>query len=222
MSVFSCGLEYSITDDNKAILCSVGSCTNQHIIVPDTVNGGIPVVAVADKAFFRCRRIKSITLPSSVKIIGASAFAWCSNLKSVELAGVEYIDDRAFMGCNLLKNIFLSEALRFLGEKAFAYCPEVTDIYLPRDLERIGSACFEGCRNLTSILLPQNIKVIENGVFYACSALTNINLPQSLEYIDEYAFAYCISLGDFVLPKHAVINNDAFYECGQYHFSKIS
>ena len=41
MSVFSYGLEYSITPDNTAVLCSVGSCTNQHIIVPETVDESV-------------------------------------------------------------------------------------------------------------------------------------------------------------------------------------
>lgn len=214
MSVFSCGLGYSVTADNKAILCSVGTCTNQHIIVPEAIGNGIPVVAVADKAFFRCRRIKSVTLPASVKLIGNSAFAWCTNLKCVEMFGVVEIGERAFMGCDLLKNVFLSEFLERLGEKAFAYCPAVTELYLPNSLERIAASAFEGCRSLKSVALPRTLRIIENGVFYACTSLENINVPQKLEYIDEYAFAYCSSLSEFVIAKHTVINNNAFFECG--------
>ena len=72
----SLGLEYKI-QNGFAILCSVGSCNDSDIVVPEYYEGKI-VASVSDNAFSRCENLISIKLPSSVVSIGKSAFAWCN------------------------------------------------------------------------------------------------------------------------------------------------
>lgn len=211
---FSSGLEYEILADGNAVICGIGSCKDSNILIPRYINRNIQVVGIADKAFFKSKQIKSIKLPSSVSYIGNSAFAWCHNLISIHAPAITSIADRAFMGCDLLCVADIGNDLTSIGEKAFAYCTTITNINLPDHVHSIGVSAFEGCRNLRCISLPEDLKIIENGIFYACTSLRKVDLPKKLEYIDEYAFAYCVSINELNIPKRTVINNDAFYECG--------
>ena len=88
------GLEYRLSDNGAAVLCGIGSCESDFIYVPESVDG-YTVVGVTEKAFCRCEQIKGVVLPSSVRSIGAQAFAWCRNLESIVLDGAVEIKDRA-------------------------------------------------------------------------------------------------------------------------------
>ncbi len=219
---FSSGLEYKLLDDETAVLCGIGSCNDENVVVPATIDSHT-VVGVLKKAFYRNDRIKSVTLPCSVSFIDGQAFAWCSRLDSVQLYGVVEIGNRAFMGCDRLCNVEIFNGLRLIGEKAFAYCSSLASVKLPDSVAKLGVSAFEGCRNLTKIILPQSLRFIENGTFYACASLRKVVVPRRLEYIDEYAFAYCASITEIKLPKTTVVNGDAFFECGgRLNFGKVS
>ena len=208
---YSHGLEYTVSKDGVAVLCGIGNCTDEHIVIPPEVDG-FTVVGVENKAFYRSQ-IKSIELPSSVRFIRSQAFAWCRQLVEVKALNISEIGDRAFMGCDKLLNISFGNRLESIGQKSFAYCPSLLSIALPNSLTRLGSASFEGCRNLERICLSDNISIIENGTFYACGNLRQIIFPSKLEFIDEFAFAYCTSLSKLEFPKNTVVNRDAFFEC---------
>ena len=210
----SSGLEYRVWDGNSAVLCGVGECLDEHIVVPSAVRG-YSIVGIAEKAFYRSSKIKSITLSKSIRFIEPQAFAWCFELTEINLLNTTEIGDRAFMGCDKLARIDFGKQLEFIGEKAFAYCPALTSVSIPDSVTRLCAATFEGCRNLCSISLSNNVKIIENGTFYACEKLRRVYLSSMLEYVDEYAFAYCVSIVEMNIPARTVINNDAFFECGR-------
>ena len=209
---FSSGLEYRTIAENKLSLCGIGTCLDEHIVIPECVDGAT-VISVDSCAFIRNTKIKSITLPASVDYIGAEAFAWCINLQSVTLGGIVTIAERVFMGCDALTSLELGNRLETVGEKAFAYCPRLCSVTLPESLYSLGVSAFDGCRRLKEIKLPSTLKMIENGTFYACTELRSINIPTTLEYIDEFAFAYCTSLDIQSLPLRTIINRYAFFEC---------
>jgi len=218
----SAGLEYKLLSNGTAILRGIGSCSDENIVIPAKI-GSHTVVSVSKKAFYRNDRIKSVTLPSSVKLVDDQAFAWCQKLDSIQLYGVVEIGERAFMGCDRLCNAELFNGLQLIGDKAFAYCPALTSVKLPDSVTKLGVSSFEGCRNLTKIALSQSLRYIENGTFYACSSLCKVIIPRDLEYIDEYAFAYCDSITEIKLPSKTVVNGDAFFECGnRLTFGKVS
>jgi hypothetical protein len=54
-------------------------------------------------AFEKCKELREVVLPASVRFIGASAFAGCEELKRVVIGkGVEKIEKNAFKGCKNL------------------------------------------------------------------------------------------------------------------------
>lgn len=88
----------------------------------------------------------------TVTSIGYDAFAWCSNLTSIEIPGsVTSIGDEAFSGCSGLASIVFPGSVTSIGIKAFYYCSGLTSIEIPESVTSIGNSAFYGCSNLTSI-----------------------------------------------------------------------
>lgn len=73
---------------------------------------------------------KNTVIPTSVKIIGESAFEGCSELKSLDLPeGLKSIGDMAFWGCSGLTKIILPQELNKIGAYSFYGCNNITDVY---------------------------------------------------------------------------------------------
>ncbi len=210
--VFSTGLEYSIEKNGTVSVCSIGSCTDKHIRIPEFIDGKT-VTAVAEGAFAHSYSIISVVLPASVSLIGKNAFSWCKELTTINAPGTLEICERAFMGCGKLEDICLGSRVKCINDKAFAYCNSLTSAYLPNSINKLGHSVFEGCTSLNYASLPEALTAIDSGMFYACTELKQVTIPTDIKYIDEYAFAYCISLGDIDIPAETVINQDAFFEC---------
>lgn len=103
-----------------------------------------------------------------------------------------------------------SEILNQFGSR-----DDLTDIVIPKSVEKLGSGSFYNCRNLKTIIFEDNsnLKVIENYAFQYCNALQNINLPDSLERIGSHAFWHCTSLPSVIsFPKSIkLIESTAFF-----------
>ena len=64
------------------------------------------ITVISDYAFFYCNKLKTITVPSSVKEIGEFAFANCTSLVSIEIPkALTIIEDSAFRNCNALETV---------------------------------------------------------------------------------------------------------------------
>ena len=71
-----------------------------------------------DEWAFYGSTISSITLPSNLTTIGASAFYACINLTSIVIpASVQYINQMAFQGCSSIKSV---EFKNITGWKAYS------------------------------------------------------------------------------------------------------
>ncbi len=117
------GLEYRILSLDP---CSVAVAGYEDgaidVAVPDEVSfrGAVySVVSIADKAFYGCKTIESISLGSAVSV-GMKAFARCSSLKTVEFGdSVRTVDHYAFYGCTGLSEIHFDGGLRTVKGHAF-------------------------------------------------------------------------------------------------------
>lgn len=66
--------------------------------------------------------LTSVTIPSSVKTIGASAFALCDQLKEVYISdGVTAIKDGAFSDCFELRSVRIPPSVTVIGREGFRY-----------------------------------------------------------------------------------------------------
>ena len=76
--------------------------TSNNIVIPAAILG-IPVAGLGDVVFFQNQVITQITLPATLRTIGANTFAGAINLASINIpASVTTIGDNAFMGATSL------------------------------------------------------------------------------------------------------------------------
>ena len=116
-----------------------------------TVKDGTQVIC--DNAFYICKKLSRIGLPTSVVIIGSGAFK----------------------GCQSLKSIIFPPNLREIGEYAFEYSG-LTSIEIPDSVKTIGDGVFRECYQLKTVSLPQSLEEIGKGIFVWCKRLKSITI----------------------------------------------
>ena len=144
----------------------------------------------------------SITLPSSVSVIGPEAFSGNTSLQEIIVPNsVGTIDFSAFENCTNLKKVSIGESVRTIGSSAFSGCTKLSEINIPRKTTSIGSAAFAKCSSLSSIDVAGGNEdfVCADGVLYnydktellqylAGKPTTSFQMPSTVEKIEEYAF----------------------------------
>ena len=81
-----------------------------------------------NETFMDCKKIKSIELPATIKILEWCCFSNCEKLESVILHGVEEINSFAFGECISLKYLFISDEIKQIHEDAFNGIPKEQEI----------------------------------------------------------------------------------------------
>lgn len=171
---------------------------------------------IRPRAYEGDARIRSVTVPGSVKTIGMRAFADCRNLTSVTLReGIETIEPNAFTGCINLKSIRLPSSIKHITGWAFyrsglenpvlsasgqilVFCPQTAaggEYTVPESVREIGTQAFVELQDLKRIILPEGLKIIRERAFVACE-FEAVSLPKSIKYIETGAFYNCKKLKD--------------------------
>ena len=134
-----------------------------------------------------CKNLKSIDIPSNIKIINRNAFYTDRKLSSVIFhEGLEKIDEWAFSYDDILKNVVLPNSLTELGDHAF-YDSEIETVTFGTGLIEIPHNAFR-LNKIKSVILPSNIKRIGDGAFEQ-NPIQTLDLGD-VEEIGSYAFAH--------------------------------
>lgn len=116
---------------------------------------------------------KNVTIPSTVEVIGRSAFEDNKNVELVVLSNsVKRIDPYAFWGCENLDTVVLGRGLSEVGDYAFAKCTGLEQMTLPANVTAVGIQAFGDCTNLRDISIPNETKSIHETAFDGCTQLT--------------------------------------------------
>ena len=197
--------------------------------------------SIAENTFSECTSLSHITLPKSVKNIGARAFYNCTSLISVDLAEAICIGDEAFSGCSSIKEIIFPSGLCELGSSSFADCVELSEVIfdenssltslnsyvfsgckkmevidIPTSVTSIGFSAFSGCTSLKSIVIPTNVVSMGKNVFFGCEGLKSVTFDANskLTTIESGTFSGCSSFMDISLPSGIKkIGWEAFKDC---------
>ena len=146
-------------------------------------------------AFYDCRVLTNLTIPSSVTSIGESAFEYCRGLTSLTIpSSVTSIGESAFRYCSGLTSLTIPSSVTSIGESAFEYCSSLTSLTIPSSVTLIWHYAFRGCSGLTSLTIPSSVTSIGNNAFHGCSGLTSLTIPSSVTSIGSDAFSGCSSL----------------------------
>ncbi len=245
-------LKYSGTE--KALRCSIPESVetinphafdNANVItvdIPDSVR------TIGEYAFHNST-IKSVSLPDSIETIGKSAFQ-NSNINSLTFPdSITVIEDNTFAYCCELKNVQLSKNLESIGSSAFFSCTMLESIVLPDSLKEIQTNAFSksgvsGTINISSYLSKisptafsyTNIAaydVSEDNTCYSSqdnilfdrdkttvihcppqNSKTSVYLPETVTKIENNAFYQCVNLKNITIPDSIKeIGSNTFYQC---------
>ena len=172
-----------------------------------------------EKAFYRCDRLRYVSLGEGLKEIGWRAFAGCKSIEEVSLPqslttiGEEVFFDNEEKGkiCSALKKVNFPDNLKNIGDKAFFYTG-IEELALPEGLTDLGRYAFSHTP-LKSVRLPESLTYIPDGGF-TVTLLQEVNIPVTCTSIGNSAFACCHSLEAIELPVGLKeIGSYAFEQC---------
>lgn len=92
------------------------------------------VTKIADNAFKNNKKLKKLTIPSTITEIGENAFYNCKKLKSITIPSkVTKIGEKAFYKCSKLKEVVIkSKKLKSVGKNAFGKIYAKATVQLPK------------------------------------------------------------------------------------------
>ena len=145
------------------------------VVIPHEIDG-LPVIAIADKAFSGNTDITGVIMRDGLVSIGDEAFYKCTSLKSVTIPG----------------------SVMQMGDYIFQRCTSLEEVSLGEGLERVGAGAFCDCTSLASVTIPSTVTTIGGSAFFRCTALTEMTIPAGVTLIEPTYFGYfngCTSLG---------------------------
>ncbi|MBO7572590.1 MAG: leucine-rich repeat domain-containing protein [Bacteroidales bacterium] len=239
-------LRYTITSNEEPYTVilngiRIGSENGKKLEIPETVHyrdKDFSVTEINKEAFIGIETLSAVTIPSTVKAIGASAFKGCSALKTIKIGGtIEQCGKNAFAATAITKPIYNSKNLVYYPanqkeykinegtekvlEYAFSDCKELTSIVIPASVKAIYANTFADCDKIESIVVAEGnrsydsrnncnaiILTAENKIIKGCK---NSSIPNGITTIGRIAFAN-IAIQKIDLPNTiTTIEDSAFY-----------
>ena len=181
------------------------------------------VAEIADGAFSSLYQFNrdgmfngTLTLPSTLKTIGAEAFAYTDFSGELLIPdGVTSIGASAFAKCDGFGGtLSLSDSVKTVGESAFYLCEGFTGLKLSVGLTKIERYSFAHMYGLkTKVVIPEGVTEIGESAF-SCSYMPSVRLPSTLKKIEKQAFMYAHNLTKITLPDGLeTIGDEAFSGC---------
>ncbi len=183
------------------------------VVILDTYED-VPVTEIS--GFTGNKNITSVTLPSTIVSLPASAFSGCSSLASINLGNVIEIGDYAFSGCIDLESVSLDNVTN-IGASAFQGCEKMASSLNLSNVVSIGTSAFQNCKKITSLTIGNptlgdhaflstavstlefvNVTTIPADVATQfAGTLTTVKAPYTVTAVGERAFEGCSKLTSF-------------------------
>lgn len=111
------------------------------------------VAIIGDRAFYDAK-LRTVTLPNSLRAIGQSAFAGCKHLTDIALPeGLEVIKDTVFRDCESLSALTLPSTLLEVGARAFG--PGLKRLVILSENVTFSPDAFKQAKSLEEIHVPE-------------------------------------------------------------------
>ncbi|MDO5559555.1 MAG: leucine-rich repeat protein [Oscillospiraceae bacterium] len=225
-------------DDTITVKGHTDDADLTDLVIPDEIDG-CPVTEIADKAFYGCRTMSTLSLGKNIKVIGESAFAGTGSGSMITLneltvsCSIDTMADGCFLYAEILKlNIsdsVQSIPIRFTFDLALSeIIVDKSNNYYSSDngvLFNYDKTTLIKCpakTSLKSFEVPDSVESISDYGFYNCISLKRISLGKNTSVIGKYAFAGIsyndpMCLDEITLPD----NLEALGE-NAFHYVKIS
>ncbi len=170
---------------------------------------GAALRETGDHAFYYNKELESVTLPSSMKVLGSYSFDNCSALRSITLnEGLEEIRNGAFSGTGIEK-LHLPSTLnpgKDNGSSVIAFWSEASLTELTVDKKnpyvnsedgvlysKDGKTVVAVPAGKTDVTIPDEVETISREAFSSWTG-SEITLPTSVRTIEKQAFKMCSNL----------------------------
>ena len=208
--------DFAYTADGGEVTITDYIGTSEHVLIPDTIDG-LPVTALADKAFYE-KHVTTVVVPDSVTEIGDLCFSGDNYLVSLKLPdGLAELPYGALESCFRLIDFDLPQGLKKISASALQFNQYLTHLTLPSSLTEIEQLNFIGLYGLQSLTLAEDnaaFKLDEmNGLLMTADGTRllhcfsdivpaeEIILPEGLKTVDPFAFHYDYDVKRIVLPE---------------------
>ncbi|MBR3358601.1 MAG: leucine-rich repeat domain-containing protein [Solobacterium sp.] len=201
-----------VIDKNGVLVRYEGHDTD--VVLPD----GIKVIGSTAFDTYRYGSVVRLTVPEGVTEIEDRAFENANELKEIILPStLNIIGESAFKDTRSLQSVTIPEGVTEIADCTFMYSG-VEEIHLPKHLKRIGYNAFYGCSLLKEINLPDTDDIeIGKGAFSGCVHLINytgmlIIQNRLFAFNDEYFKEIYGSGAQVTIPDHVVFVEDGVFE----------
>ena len=197
--------EVDLTPDETGVMIISYLGTSSVIDIPEEIEG-FPVVQIGraeawggGKRFVGYSKNSfTITVPKTVKIIEADAFAGCKGTINVDFSNLTYIGNTAFNNSDLSGKVVITKDCK-LGYGVFAFS-KIEEIVFEEGITQIGieeydNLC-ENCTNLKSVTLPSTLQSVKGFIFNSDKALKEVNIPDGtiIDWQDSRIFKFCTAI----------------------------
>ncbi len=172
------------------------------------------ITSIGNNAFYTCKSLTEITIPSTVTRIGYDAFNACDALQTVRISDLEAWQKITFNSSNsnpmryatqLYVNgnkptsVVVSSEITEIDRYTFSGWEQLTSVTIPDNITLIDDSAFMSCVNLKTLSIGNGVKTIESDAFSGCKSLVSLTIPDSVTRVGTYAFEYCESLETVVI-----------------------
>ena len=151
---------------------------------------GEGVTSIGSYAFYKCNNVTDVTIPSTVKKIGAHAFH--QEYRNEHLKNVYITDLAAWCGIDFDANY--GNPMQRLAENFYVNGEAVIDLVIPAGVTKVANYAFVH-GPFRSVVFPDGLTTIGNSAFWQCNNLRYIVLPTSVTTIGSDAFGEIGSTG---------------------------
>ena len=203
-------LQYTVSSGKVTVSgCSEGVTA---LVIPAEIDG-MPVTAIADRAFADHAELASLTLPEGLEKLGTRFLAGTAvETLTVPASVAESASSTSNSGTigalasSRVKELIFAEGRTEIPAylcccTADGYSIALETVRIPSTVTAVGNYAFAGCGKLQALALPEGLTSVGTGAFEGCAALTALELPASVATVGQSAFRDCAGLVSVVMAE---------------------
>ncbi|MBO5439847.1 MAG: leucine-rich repeat protein [Clostridia bacterium] len=210
------GKPYILNKDGNELLY-IAPGVSGELVINDS-----KITKVAFGAFSGNTNLTSVSI-KSVTYVDSYAFAGCSRLAKIELGKLTNIGDYAFHN-TAITTVHSLEGVTKIGAYAYAET-QVMDVVIPDGME-IGEGAFRDCKKLSSIKIGNDVTIGTDAFRY--NNMLPGNFTSSYYEVEVngkttkvYYYIYLSPLSYLEIGNNAKIGEGAFYGCAKLNSIKL-